>query len=180
MREHYEAFGRVCAAAIANGDQILSSTNEMTSDTGEVILNIGHHGATVFVSAYPTTQYLTAGINRQYTNIDGFDHERLPHINDAEEILAEDDDLFGFDGSVQTINTENGQVELFDGISVRRPLYAYDESFNLEEYRSTLTDIDSRSSSIFRNVTEQLDIDTDVEGATSENQTEPSQVRSFQ
>lgn len=44
MREHYEAFGSVCAAAIANGDEIVSSGNEMTSEAGNIAVNIGYDG----------------------------------------------------------------------------------------------------------------------------------------
>lgn len=137
-------------------------------------------GAIVFILAYPSTEYLSAGINRQYTNIEAFNPENLAHISDAEEILTEDENLYGFDGSVQTISIEDGQVELFDGISVRRPLYAYDSDFGIKEYRRTLTDIVSRSRDIFQNVTKELGIDTDAEGATSETQSKPSQMRSFQ
>lgn len=180
MREHYEAFGSVCAAAIANGDEILSSVNEMTSETGDIAVNISYNGAVVFVSAYPSTEYLSAGINRQYTNIEGFNPGDLPHISDAEEILTEDENLLGFDGSIQAIPIEDGQVELFDGISLRRPLYAYEDGFGLREYRRTLNDIVSRSRDIFQNITEGLEINTDAEGATSESQSEPSQMRSFQ
>jgi len=180
MREHYEAFGDVCAAAIANGDDIISSANEMTSENGDIAMNISHGGAIVFISAYPSTEYLSAGIIRRYTNIEAFNIKNLPHISDAEEILTEDESSMGFDGSVQTIPVEDGQVELFDGISVRRPLYAYDNDFGLKQYRHTLTDIVGRSRDIFQNVTEKLEIDTDAEGATSETQSEPSQMRSFQ
>lgn len=180
MRDHYEAFGRICAAAIANGDNITTSRNEMVSENGEVSINIGHRGFPIFVSGHPTTQYLTAGANRRYQGIDGFDPDRLPHINEAEEVLSSDEDVFGFDGSVHTLTVENGQVELFDGISVRRPLYAYDDEFGLKEYRQTVSDIVFRSRDIFERISEELDIDMDVENSASEDQPSPSQTRSFQ
>ena len=180
MRAHYEAFGRVCAAAIANGDDITMSMNERVSETGEITINIAHRDGVVFVSAFPNSEYLTLGMNRRYQNIEGFSVERLVHINEAEEALSEDEDLFGFDGSVQPITVENGQVELFDGISVRRPLYAYEDDFGIKEYRHALSDVVSRSRDIFERLSEELDIDMDVEGSASENQPSPSQSRSFQ
>lgn len=180
MRPHYEAFGRVCAAAIANGDNITMSRNEMVSNNGEVSVSINHNGFPIFISAKPTTGYLTAAAHHQFQGRDGFDVDRLPHVSEAEEILSNDEDVFGFDGSVYTLTVEDGQVDLFDGIGVRRPLYAYEDQFGLEEYRQTVSDIVSRSRNIFQTVSRELDIEMDVEDSASENQPSPSQTRSFQ
>ncbi|MFB6176011.1 MAG: hypothetical protein ABEI99_02495 [Halobaculum sp.] len=168
MRDHYEAFGAVCAAAIANGDRIVHSENETTGNEGTLGVRIHYRGATpASVAARPTAAYLVATVERRYRYMDAFDPDELVHITDATEFLEGHEVRRGFDGSVRPLVYEENATELFDGVAVSTPVYAYDE-FGVREYRDRLDTVDERSRRAMDAVSTEFDVSMDAADATDD------------
>jgi len=178
MREHYEAFGSVCAAAIANGDSIIRSVNEINND-GEISITIQNGVDHVVVAAPTSTEYLSVIVERRHQNLNHFDEGSLPHIEDAEEAVSDYDKFFNFDGTVRLLTYESGQVELFDGVAVHEPIYPYENGFALKEYRTVVNDVVNRSSDIFEYLRKELSIDMDGDSTSANENTEPERLGSF-
>lgn len=179
MRDHYEAVGKVCAAAIANGDSIIRSINEVESPNGEISITVQHGPDHVTIAAPTTTEYFSVIVERRHQHLDQFDENALPHIQDAKEVLQDYQPLFHFDGNAQILKYESGNVELFDGIAVHEPIYPYSSGFGLDEYRTVVTDVLDRSDDIFEHVRDELDIEMDGTDTAAGENTEPDRLGSF-
>ncbi|WP_152418319.1 hypothetical protein [Halorubrum aidingense] len=176
MREHYEAFGSVCAAAIANGDSIIHSVNEIENN-GEISITIQNGVDYVVIAAPTSTEYLSVVVERRHQNLDQFDEAGLPHIEDAEEVARDFDDFFNFDGRASLLTYESGQVELFDGVAVHEPIYPYEDGFSLKEYRTVVNDVVNRSRNIFDHLRNELDIEMDGDSTAADER--PERLGSF-
>lgn len=176
MRDHYEAFGNVCAAAIANGDSIVRSVNEIEND-GEISITIQSGVDYVVVAAPTSTEYLSVVVERRHRNLDQFEETSLPHIEDAEDVVMDFDSFFNFDGDASLLTYESGQVELFDGVAVRRPIYPYEDGLSLSEYRTAVNDVVNRSRSIFEHLRDELDIEMDGDSTAADEA--PERLGSF-
>jgi len=176
MREHYEAFGSICAAAIANRDSIVHSVNEVDND-GEISMTIRHGADHVVIAAPTSTEYFSVIVERRHQNLDQFDESRLPHIEDAEDAVRGYDKFFNFDGTARLLTYESGQVELFDGVAVHEPIYPYEDDFSLKEYRKVVNDVVIRSRDIFDYLKDNLDIEMDGDGTSADES--PERLGSF-
>ena len=178
MRDHYEAFGSVCAAAIANGDSIIRSVNEIEND-GEISIVVQNGIDHLTIAAPTSAEYLSVIVERRHQNLEQFDESSLPHIKDAKEVVRAYDKFFNFDGDSHLLTYESGQVELFDGVAVREPIYPYENGFSLKEYRTVVNDVISRSNDIFEHLRTELDIEMDGDSTAANENTEPERLGSF-
>jgi hypothetical protein len=179
MRDHYEAIGNICAAAVANGDSIIQSVNEIESPNDELSITVRHGADHVTIAAPTTTEYFFVVVERRHQYLDQFDHNNLPHIQDAKEVLQDYEPLFSFDGNARILKYESGNVELFDGIAVHEPIYPYSSEFGLNEYRTVVTDVLNRSDDIFQHVRDELNIEMEGTDTAAEENTEPDRMGSF-
>ncbi|RLM94276.1 hypothetical protein [Haloarcula sp. Atlit-7R] len=161
MRDHYEAAGKVASAAIANGDTIVHSYDTSSNELGHFGLHIESRNTTVRVDADPAAEYLSGSAVTRLTNKDGFSPRNLPKAKAAREVIIEDRDLRDFDGDIHVLEYQDGNdsTEIFDGIRVVCPIYAYNPGFGLQEYREVINNLVFRGRETFDIVADELDID---------------------
>lgn len=182
MREHYEAAGRVAAAAIANGDRIVNSYNEKTNKSNSLGLQIQSRGVNIQIDASPSSSHLTTAVDRRFSYMDGFDPDQLPTVAEAEDVLLQDRELLDFDGRINTLAFQPDGVDqsFYDGVRVVRPIYAYNNDFGIKQYREVVQDLVFRSAEAFDSVSTAFNIEMDADEALEETTETTSSSRSFQ
>jgi hypothetical protein len=160
MREHYEAAGRIAAAAIANGDNVVDSYNETESTHGLIELAVSTRlGSPVRIVGRPTSEFFRILHTRRYSRLETFSVEDLPSIEDARQALV--DSRVG-DAECTTTplsyQPDGKTVEYYDGIQTQTRLYPYADSFSLKEYAQASAEVVLKNKSAMKELERAFDI----------------------
>lgn len=160
MREHHEAAGKIAAAAIANGDNVLDGYNERQSTHGHVGLTISTRlGSPVRIIARPTSDFFRILHTRRYSRLETFSIDDLPTIADARQELVE-----STVGDAECITTplsyqpDGESVEYYDGIQTQTRLYPYEDSFSTRDYARSSAEVVLKNKSAMKTVEQAFDI----------------------
>jgi len=177
FREHYSALGRVATAAIANGDSILNSWNENSSEIDQLGLYISTLDGMIQVGGDPSAQFMIMSHEKRLSYIEGFDQEQYFHVNDSKETVEQYSVESGFDGGVRVLEyqPESEMIDYYDGIKAQTMIYPYSENFGIREYRESLQQVTKLAVDLFLEVAEEHDID--IEAGEGEAQRESAQSR---
>ena len=165
MLDHHEAMGRVAAAALENGNRIINSKSD-TAENPVLYITVMTRMGNVTIAGTANQGYFQAIHELRWSNVDGFNPEKLPHITDAQEFV-QNQEYQPIDGAIELTKYEpdDDPIEYFDGIKVKHMLYPYESDFGLKQYRKATNVVVDRADKILADVGSEFEIEMDANEA---------------
>jgi hypothetical protein len=160
MREHYEAAGRIAAAAVATGDNILDSYNEKESTHGYIGFTVSTRGGSpVRIVGEPTSEFFRILHTRRYSRLETFSVDDLPTLSDARRTLVESKVGDARCTTTPLSHQPNGEAaEYYDGIQTQTRIYPYEEAFSAREYARASSEVVVKNKAAMSEVERAFDI----------------------
>lgn len=182
MRKHYEAIGKIAAAAHSLGATYEGSTER--GEDGQVTLQIaidldGHFG---HVFGEPHQEYFHIISSHALSNISSFNHQASsePYVQHKETLLeyAEHQNP-EIEVAVLKKPFEGDAVEYFDGYRAVSSIFPYDDNFGPKSLKRTLVGIEGAAQSSFSAAVDDMGINLDsgedaVEREVQNNESSPT------
>jgi hypothetical protein len=160
MREHYEAAGRIAAAAIATGDTVMNSYNEKNSPHGYIGFSVSTRGGSpVRIVGEPTSEYFQILHTRRYSRLETFSADDLPTVSNARETLLES--TVGdarFRTTPLSYQPDGETTEYYDGIQTETKIYPYENDFTTKEYARASSGVVLKNKAVMNEIEREFDI----------------------